>query len=254
MNNKISLLVLCKNESKNLREWGRWIHQINTINEIVFIDDESTDNSLEIIKSFENKNLKIKTFIHQLNNNFSQQRNFAISKCTNNNIFWLDPDETPSPELISFLNNFSDSKTNYSFKRNDVFIGHQLRHGETANLNFIRLFNKKSGKFVGDVHETWQSTIPTTKTNLIIFHQSHQTLNSFFEKINFYSTIRAQELFDQNIKTNLFLIIFYPKIKFIQNYFFRLGFLDGTAGIIFALGMSFHSFLVRAKLWKLLHP
>ena len=141
MNNKISLLVLCKNESKNLREWGRWIHQINTINEIVFIDDESTDNSLEIIKSFENKNLKIKTFIHQLNNNFSQQRNFAISKCTNNNIFWLDPDETPSPELISFLNNFSDSKTNYSFKRNDAsFFGNNLKIPSTSCCS--KVFNR----------------------------------------------------------------------------------------------------------------
>ena len=254
MNNNISLLVLCKNESENLKGWGSWINKIKTINELVLIDDESTDDSLETIKKLATKDLIVKTFSRKLNNDFSNQRNFAVSKCTNDFVFWLDPDETPSPELTTFLNNFSGSKSNYSFKRDDIFIGHHLRHGETVNIDFVRLFNKNTGKFIGKVHETWQSTTPVIKTNFAIIHQSHKDLTSFFTKINFYSTIRAQELFDQKVNTNLILIMAYPKLKFIQNYFFRLGFLDSTAGMILALGMSFHSFLVRAKLWKLLHP
>jgi hypothetical protein len=71
------------------------------------------------------------------------------------------------------------------------------------------------------------------------------------EKINFYSDIRAHELFQQKIHTNLFQIVFYPLGKFLYNYIVRLGFLDSTPGIIMALSMSFHSFLVRAKLWHL---
>lgn len=254
MNKKISLLVLCKNESENLKKWGSWIHQIDTINEIILVDDESTDDSLEIVKKLETKDLTVKTYTKKLNNDFSEQRRFALSNCSNDYIFWLDPDESPSSELIIFLNNFDFRHDNYSFKRQDIFIGHELHHGETASNYFVRLFNKKDGQFIGKVHEVWQPNSPTIKTNLNIIHQSHRDLTSFFNKINFYSTVRAQELFEQKVNTNLFLILLYPKVKFIQNYFFRLGFLDGTAGIILALGMSFHSFLVRAKLWKLLHP
>jgi hypothetical protein len=32
----------------------------------------------------------------------------------------------------------------------------------------------------------------------------------------------------------------------------KSGFLDGLEGLIFAILMSFHSFLVRAKLWLLI--
>lgn len=254
MNKKLSLLVLCKNESENLKQWGSWIHQINTINEIVLVDDESTDGSVEIIKKYKTKELDVKVFSRKLNNDFSEQRKFALSNCSNDYILWLDPDESPSPELTTFLNNLDFQEDSYSFKRQDIFIGHELHHGETASNDFVRLFDKKDGQFVGRVHEVWQPNSPTTKTDLSIIHQSHRDLTSFFNKINFYSTVRAQELFEQKASTNLLLIILYPKAKFIQNYFFRLGFLDGTAGIILALGMSFHSFLVRAKLWKLLHP
>ncbi|MFN4212849.1 MAG: hypothetical protein ACK4FL_02720, partial [Microgenomates group bacterium] len=48
----------------------------------------------------------------------------------------------------------------------------------------------------------------------------------------------------------IFEIIFYPLGKFILNYFIYLGFLDGPAGFAYAFLMSFHSFLVRAKLYQ----
>ena len=48
-------------------------------------------------------------------------------------------------------------------------------------------------------------------------------------------------------------ILLFPAGKFIQNYFFKRGFLDGTAGFIHAALMSLHSFLVRGKLWTKYH-
>jgi len=80
-------------------------------------------------------------------------------------------------------------------------------------------------------------------------HQRSLTIVQFIQRINFYSTLRAKELFDRRQKTNIFYILLYPKAKFILNYFFRLGFLDGIRGFVFAMMMSLHSFMVRAKLW-----
>jgi len=82
-----------------------------------------------------------------------------------------------------------------------------------------------------------------------IFHYPHQTISEFLKEINLYTTIRAEELYEDNSKISIKQIIFYPKAKFILNYFLKLGFLDGIEGLIFAILMSFHSFLVRAKLW-----
>jgi hypothetical protein len=115
------------------------------------------------------------------------------------------------------------------------------------------LFNKNYGSFIGRVHEIWKTNQPVVNTHLAIFHHPHQSIKSLMEKINFYSDIRAKELFDQKVESNVFEIIFYPLAKFFQNYIFRLGFLDSTAGIVMALTMSFDSFLVRSKLWQLHH-
>lgn len=248
----ISLILIIKNESKNLEKNLTWLNSCKNIKEIIIINDYSEDKSVEIIKKIITKKIQIKIFNRELNKDFASQRNFAISKTKYNWVISLDADEKPSLKLIWFLNHIDNNQyKNYSFKRQDIFLNYNLKYGETANLNFTRLFNKNHGKFIGRVHEIWKSSKPTKRTKLIIYHYSHNNLKSIVQKINLYSSIRAKELFDQKIHTNLFQIIFFPIGKFIQNYIFRLGFLDGTPGIIIALSMSFHVFLSKAKLWHL---
>lgn len=252
MTPNLSLLLLTHNESENIKKNFKWLNKCKTINEIIVVDDNSADDTKEELKKLSNKNRTIQIFSRGLDGDFSVQRAFGISQAKNNLIFWLDADEYPSNKLIQFLNHIDKHRCNsYAFKRQDNFLGKELKHGETVSQSFIRLFNKKKGSFIGKVHERWASTTPPIRKNLLIFHYSHQTLQSFIQKINFYSDIRAQELFHQKIRPSLFQIILYPLGKFIQDYFFELGFLDSTPGIILALGMSFHSFLVRAKLWHL---
>lgn len=253
--NKITLILNTKNEEENIKNNFYWLKEFPKINEIINIDDNSTDNTISEIKKLQSKTLKVHTYTRNLNHNFSSQHQFGISKSTNDWILWLDADEQPSVKLIEFINNIDSHRYhNYAFKRVDIFLGKQLKHGETSSQYFLRLFNKKHGKFKGMVHEIWDTNESVQNINLDIIHESHKTLRSFFNKINYYSEIRANELYQSGVKTNLFQIILYTKAKFILNYFIRLGFLDGTPGIILALGMSFHTFLVRAKLWSLLHP
>jgi len=250
----ISILLLTHNEELNIQKYWTWLGKCKKINEIIVIDDNSTDKTTEILKKLETEKIKVKIFEKELKNNFAEQRNFGITKTTNNWILWLDADEKPNRNLIRFLNHIDKLQyKNYAFKRNDIFIGNELKHGENANQYFLRFFNKKYGCFTGAVHEIWQSPKEIENKKLHIHHYPHQSLKSFIKKINFYSDIRAQELYDQNQKSNLFQIILYPLGKFIQDYFFKFGFLDGTPGIIMTLGMSFHSFLVRSKLWHLSH-
>jgi len=256
MNNKsvqknISLCILTKNESENIKKNFGWLKDCSKINELICVDDNSNDDTIEQIKKLQSKNLTVKVFKRGLNNNFSAQRQFGVDQAANDYILWLDPDEQPSNNLIEWLNNIDTNQYNYSFKRLDNFLGTNLYHGETFSQYFLRLFNKNSGHFYGLVHERWISLKPTTQTDFIIYHQSHSTIKGFLNKINFYSDIRAQELKDLGKSAGLLEIILYPKAKFIYNYFILLGLLDGTPGLIFALGMSFQSFLSRAKLWHL---
>lgn len=248
----LSLLLLTHNESKNLEKYWDWLPKCKAIKEIIVVDDNSSDDTLEKCQKLGSKNRTVQIFNRELKNDFASQRNFGISKANYNWILWLDADEKPSKKLIHFLNHFDGHQyKNYSFKRQDIFLKHKLKYGETAYLSFIRLFHKKYGQFTGQIHENWETDKNIKNTKFLIFHYSHPTIKSFIQKINIYSDIRSQELFNIDKTTNMFEIIFFPIGKFIQNYFLRLGFLDGTPGIIMALCMSFHVFLNKAKLWHL---
>ncbi len=248
----LTLLLLTKNESGKIREWGSWLKKIRPLNEIIVIDDNSIDDTIKIAKSWANKKLSVKNFTHPLNYDFSQQRNFGITKSQNSWILFLDADEVPNSDMIDYLNNLNPQKNKcYSFKRNLIYFGKTISHGQALNDKPIRLFNKTQGKFTGQVHEIWSSSAQNKFTHSSLSHYSFDNLNILLEKVNLYSTIRAQELFDQHQITNLLEIIFYPCFKFKHLYLFKLGFLDGIPGLILSLTMSLHSFLSRAKLWHL---
>ncbi len=241
----ISLLLLTKNEEENIKNNFSWLKNCPRINEIIAIDDFSTDHTVDQLK-------KLNSTVHhrKLKGNFSQQRIYALSKTQNNWVLWLDADEKPTSNLIDFINQANlNQKVAFAFKRTDFFFDQSLHHGETGSLYFVRLFDKRYGLFENAVHETWVSRLPIKNISLQILHHPHQNLSSFLKKINQYTDIRAQELYHQGHTTNIFEIIFYPLAKFFYNYLYRLGFLDSTPGLIMALSMSLHSFLVRAKLW-----
>nr|MBI5455569.1 hypothetical protein [Candidatus Levybacteria bacterium] len=139
----------------------------------------------------------------------------------------------------------------FYIKRLDVIWGKMLKHGETGNIKLLRLARKKAGVWYGKVHEQWQIDGKISELENSLIHYPHQTIDEFLKEINFYTSIRAKELYEAGVRGSLKDIIVYPKAKFILNYFIRLGFLDGIEGFIFAIFMSFHSFLVRGKLWLL---
>ena len=127
----------------------------------------------------------------------------------------------------------------------------ELRHGETANVKFLRLAKRNAGQWEGFVHEEWQVKGQIGQLKNPLLHYPHQTIKEFLADINFYTTLRAEELYQRGIKTRFWQIILYPKAKFMRNYFLKLGFLDGIRGFLIAMMMSFHSFFVRGKLWML---
>mgnify|MGYP001615031260 CR=1 FL=1 len=112
-----------------------------------------------------------------------------------------------------------------------------------------RLAKKDAGKWKGAVHEKWEITGKVGTLKNPIIHYPHQTVAEFLQELNLYTSLRAEELYMKNTRAYWWSIVVYPMIKFTVNYFLKRGFLDGIHGLIFAIIMSFHSFLVRGKLW-----
>lgn len=243
----ISAVILTKNEEKNIE---RSLQSVSWCDEIIVIDDYSSDKTVEIAKK-----LGAKVYIRTLHQDFSAQRNFGLEKAKGDWVLFIDADEKiPSPlwyEIMSYTNNPFNEFTGFYIKRIDTMWGRELKYGETGNIKLLRLAKKGAGEWQGQVHETWKIKGKIITLNNALLHYPHETVEKFLKEINHYTDLRAEELFSKKKKVYWWSIILYPKAKFLLNYIIRRGFLDGQPGLVFALMMSFHSFLVRAKLWKL---
>lgn len=243
--NKISAVVLAKNEQDNIY---RCINSLKFCNEIIVVDDNSTDLTRQIA---EENGAKI--YVHALNDDFAAQRNFALDKVLNKWILFVDADEIVSPELAEEIKSaiLSKDTVGYYIKRVDYFKGKRMNFGETGSKYLLRLARHGAGKWSRKVHEKWKVSGLTLKLKHPLFHYPHPTIKSFIDEIELYSNLHAIANNSERKKSNLIKIVFIPLFKFIDNWIIKGGFLDGNRGIVFALMMSFHSYLSWSKLWLL---
>lgn len=241
----ISALILAKNESTNLSDC---LASLAWCDERIVVDDNSTDDTAAIAKKYNATVVR-----HDLQADFSQQRNFALTKAKNEWVFFVDADERVSQNLATEIQKKLAESTRYDgfmVRRLDSMWGKVLMHGEQGDIKLLRLAKKESGKWVGKVHEVWHVKGKVGMLDYPLLHFPHQTLAEFLREINTYSTIRAEELYEKGVRANMLSIILHAKGKFLQDYIYKGGFLDGTEGFLVAMLMGFHAFLVRGKLWQ----
>lgn len=242
----LSAVVVTHNEEKNI---ASCLKALKFCDEIVVIDDESTDKTAQIAKKH-----GASVISHSLNNDFSKQRNFGLKAAKGEWVLFVDADEVVTHKLAQeILHTISSTNqlAGYLIKRRDYLWGKPLLHGEQGNIQLLRLGRKNEGTWYGAVHEVWDMQGKVGVLQNPLLHYPHEDLEEFLKEINIYTTLRSEELYKKGIRVGWWDILFYTKAKFIQDYVWKMGFLDGIEGFIAALIMSMHSFLVRAKVWEL---
>lgn len=183
---------------------------------------------------------------------FAKSRNEALKHAKNEWVLFLDDDEVVSDQLAKEILKLNLEKlglNGFYIKRRDVIWGRELKHGETGNTKLLRLARKQTGFWRRSVHEYWEIRGPVGTLNNPIYHYPHQSVNEFIKNIDYFSGLHAKENKKEGKRSSLVKIILWPKLKLVQNWILKLGFLDGTAGFVHAIIMSFHSYLAWSKQW-----
>lgn len=241
----ISLTVITKNEEHNIE---RCLRSAPFVSEIVVVDSDSTDRTQEKARSLGaevyNENWR----------GFGPQRRLAVAKCNYDWILTLDADEALSPELSKEIQDrFTDlePQVGYQFPRISFHLGRWIRHGGWYPDYQLRLFNRKHSQWDEAVIHEKVIAPRTQKFQHPIRHWVFQDLFHQVQTNNRYSTLQAEDLHKKGKGFSFWKLIFKPKSKFFETYVFKLGFLDGRAGFIIAVGAAYSVFLKWSKLWEL---
>ena len=243
---KISVAIITKNEERNIRDC---LESVKWADEIVVVDNGSTDHTLSICKEYGAR------IFQEGWKGYSSQKNSAIEKAGNEWVLNLDADERVSPELRQEMQKSLEGNqgvNGYWIPRKNFFLGQWIRYcGWYPDLN-LRLFRKSRGRF-GErvVHERLELEGKALTLTHPLIHETYRSLSDFFQRMDRYSTLAAQEMHREGRKFRLIDVVFRPPFTFLQMYFLRVGFLEGYLGFVLSVLYSYYTFAKYTKLKEL---
>lgn len=238
----LSLVLITRNAGVQLRAC---LESARFADEIVVVDSGSNDDTVEIAASFGAR------VIDQAWRGFGPQKQFAVASAQNDWVLCLDADERVTPELAAAIGSamIAPGAAAYRMARCNRFLGRWLRHGEGYPDWSVRLFDRRRASWSDDtVHERVICDGPVATLAGDLRHESAESLDAYLIKQNRYTTLQAQRLYEQGRNASVPQLLLSPAVRFMKFYFFRMGFLDGIAGLVhIAIGCG-NSFVKHAKL------
>ena len=246
---KISAVVITFNAQAGLRQV---LSALSFAGEMVVVDSGSTDRTVEICREF-----GARVFTRAWSG-YGAQKNYAIEQALHPWILSIDADEVVSPELaeeITALNQLTPY-AGFRIPRLNHYFGRPLYHGGQYPDLQLRLFRAGRGRYnQRTVHESVEVDGPVGLLSGEILHYSYDTIAGYFGKFGRYTSLEAERLQaagERPAAIRLALrMVLAPCWKFVWRYLFKLGFLDGAAGLLAALFNSFTMIVSYAKLWEI---
>ena len=230
---EISVYIIAYNEAEKI---GDCINSVLWADEIIVIDSNSTDGTSEIAESLGAK------VIHIPFNGFGELRNKALSNCTKDWILSIDSDERCTEKVRDEILPLIETTSLDIFKipRKNYFMGKWIKYsGWYPNFRQPQLF--RNGKMCYDLKPVHEGYISLSSKEIgsiknAIWQFPFKNTSELIHKANRYSSLGAKKLNDQGKKGGVLKAFLHGLWSFIKHYFFKLGFLDGGAGLVIAFG------------------
>jgi glycosyltransferase involved in cell wall biosynthesis len=242
---QISVYIIAFNEAEKVEAA---IESVKWADEVILVDSWSTDDT--IAQSLGAKVVQVDF------KGFGDLRNKALEACQHEWIFSLDADERCTPEVAAEIRGVMKNKNSldvYWTPRRNFFMGRWIKHsGWYPNYRQPQLFRKNSLQYdMQPVHEGYvlnsDKTIGQMKN--AIWQVPFKNMAEVMHKANRYSSLGAEKI--KHKKITMWSALVHAKWAFWKHYVFKLGFLDGWAGFVIALGNFEGTFYRYAKALEL---
>jgi glycosyltransferase involved in cell wall biosynthesis len=244
---KISAIILTQNSENLIADC---IESLSFCDEIVVIDDGSSDRTIDLAKRL---GARVEAY-KGIPLNFAEKRNFGLKKAKSKWVLYIDADERVIKELkesiLEVINNRESEYQAYKILRKNYYFGsHEWPYIEKPE----RLFKKSSLKgWSGEVHETPLIEGKVEELNGFLLHYTHTDLTSMVNKTLTWSKIEAELRFKAHHPPVVWWR--FPRVMltaFYDSFVRQKGYKAGTAGLVESLYQSFSLFITYARLWEM---
>ncbi|MBI4043163.1 MAG: glycosyltransferase family 2 protein [Deltaproteobacteria bacterium] len=242
----LTTIILTFNAGSTL---PRCLESLTPLNsQICIIDSGSSDNTLELARKYTNQ------IVMSPLSDFSKQRNLGLDHVSAEWVLFIDSDEMLTPELTREICRIltmgvSSTIAGFAMKRHNQIFGHWMRFGGHQRDWQIRLMRRSRARYVNFVHEQVELRGELRRLRSPLLHYSTPDLQSYLAKLGFYAELEAKQLVASRKSPALLRLWTDPFIGWLRQYIFDLGFLDGRAGLQFALLSAFNRYCVLAR-WR----
>lgn len=242
------MAIITYNEENNI---GRCISSVLPIaDEVLVVDSFSTDKTEAIALSLGAR------FVANPFEGHIEQKNFALKLATYDYVLSLDADEALSPELLEEIKKVKTDVRydGYKFHRLTNYNGKWIRHSGWYPDTKLRLVKKTKALWRGEnphdiLKMNEKENVGFLRGDLL--HYSYGSISAHVAQTDKFTTIAAHAAFKQGKRSSVFKIVTRPIFKFLRDYFFKRGFLDGRYGFVICCINSLYALLKYAKLHEL---
>lgn len=239
----ISAIIITKNEQSNIESC---LESLKWTDEIVVVDSGSSDDTLALARRYTEK-VYVEEWCGQ-----GVQKNRAIAYAKGPWIISVDADERVPEALAGEIREvINQNRANaYAVKRKNYYQGQWIRHCGWWPDWVVRVFQKGTAEFSEDViHESLQVTMQVQKLKHSLDHHSFTCPMDFLNRASWYAYHQAHAMYAKGRKASTWTAFSHAGFAFIQAYFLRFGFLDGSAGILIAasngIGVFYRYMILR---------
>src|SRR3989344_668220 len=182
---KISAVIIAKNEAARIKDC---LDSIAWMDEIIVVDDYSSDNTVAIAKEH-----KAKVFQRYLDG-YANQKNFGITKARNVWVLIIDADERVTKALQNEIRKLSPKKdvVAYSVPRKNYLGKKWLAHGGLYPDRHLRLINSSYCEYgPRQIHETIAANGKTVNLRSPLVHLTYKNTWDYFIKVRRYAKLEA---------------------------------------------------------------
>lgn len=245
---KLSVVISAYNAESKIEETLSALRGL--ADEIIFINNSSTDKTREIAARFTDK-----IFDRPNNPMLNINKNFGFSQASFEWILNLDHDEVVTSEMKNEIQTLlkSDPKENgFYIPRKNIIFGKWIAHTGWYPDYQMRLFRKGKGKFEEKhVHELIEIKGDVGHLTNPMIHYNYENITQFLLKMtNIYTPSEAENLMKSGYKAKAVDVVRMPFQEFLSRFFARQGYKDGIHGLAISLLMAFYHLVVFMRVWE----